>query len=154
MAEVTDAFVGLEGDFVVAVDVLAVVDPAVGAFDDPVAGLDDEAMGRFRPGDHVDGDVCPGRGGGDGLAGMALVDPVVGDGRRDLFGVAQQHRKGGPVLHVSRGYDDSGDQNAVRIDEHVPFDPVDFLGAVESAQPDTGAALTGDESTIAAGGLR
>lgn len=64
-----------EGGFVVAVDAAAVVDPTVGAFDHPASGLDGEAVVGFRPGNHLHGDIRLGRGGGDDLAGVAVVHP-------------------------------------------------------------------------------
>jgi hypothetical protein len=73
LAEVDEAFVCLEGDFVVSVDASVVVNPAVGTFDHPAPWLDDEAAGGFLPADHVDGDTGLGCSGGDGLAGIALV---------------------------------------------------------------------------------
>jgi hypothetical protein len=48
LAEVDEAFVRCQVGFVVAVDAAAVVDPAVGAFDDPTSRLDDEAVAGFR----------------------------------------------------------------------------------------------------------
>jgi len=56
------------------------------------------------------------------------------DGRGDTFGLAQQLRECGPVLHVGFG-DDGRDEDAGGVDQDVTFDAVDFLGAVESARP-------------------
>jgi hypothetical protein len=50
--------VGGEGGLVVAADPAAVVDPAVGAFDYPAAGLDDEAVVGFGSGHDVNGDAA------------------------------------------------------------------------------------------------
>lgn len=55
---------GIQGDFVVAVEPAAVVDPGVGAFNHPTARLDDEPVGGFRPGYYVNAD--PSLGGGIG----------------------------------------------------------------------------------------
>ena len=49
MAEVDEAFVRGGGYFVVPVNAAAVVDPVVGGFDHPAAGLDDEAVVGFGP---------------------------------------------------------------------------------------------------------
>jgi hypothetical protein len=49
LAEDEESFVGGEGGFVVAVDPAAVVDSAVGAFDDPAAWLDDEPWPGLGP---------------------------------------------------------------------------------------------------------
>jgi hypothetical protein len=49
LAEGEESFVGLEGDLVVAVQSWAVVDSAVGGFDDPAASMDDEAASGFGP---------------------------------------------------------------------------------------------------------
>lgn len=46
----------------------------------------------------------------------------------------QQRGECDPVLHVGC-CDDGGDQDTGRVDQHVPFDPVDFLSAVEAARP-------------------
>lgn len=62
--------------FVVAVEALALVDPPVGAFDESAAGLDLEAVGRFRPGTDIHADRCQVGGLGDRLAGVALVADV------------------------------------------------------------------------------
>lgn len=43
-------------------------------------------------------DTGVGRGGGDGLDGVALVDPHVGDGQGDPFCLAQQLGECGPGL--------------------------------------------------------
>jgi hypothetical protein len=44
---VDEAFVCGQGGFVVAVDAAAVVGPAVGVFNDPAAGLNDELVAAF-----------------------------------------------------------------------------------------------------------
>jgi hypothetical protein len=124
-------FVGGEGDFVVAVQASTVVDPAVGAFDHPPARLTPEPVVRFRAGD--DGGADAGALGGisHGLAGVALVQPDVSDGGRDSFWpyAAELALR----AHVGGG-EDGRDQNAGAVDEDVVFDPVDFLGAAESAR--------------------
>jgi hypothetical protein len=48
-----------EVDVVVAIAAAAVVDPTVGAFDDPPARLDDEPLARFPSGHDVDGHAGP-----------------------------------------------------------------------------------------------
>jgi hypothetical protein len=58
------------------------------------------------------------------------------DGRSDTFGLAQQLRECGPVLHVGFG-DDGRDEDASGVDQDVAFD-----------------ALADDESTTAAVGCR
>lgn len=64
--------------------------------------------------------------------GVALINPHVTDGRGDPFRLAEQLRKCCPILDVGLG-DDGGDQHTGGVNEHMPFDAVDFLGPVESA---------------------
>jgi hypothetical protein len=49
LAEDEKAFVRIEGDLMVTVEALAMVDSSIGAFDRPPARLDDEAAAGFRP---------------------------------------------------------------------------------------------------------
>ncbi len=88
----------------------------------------------FRPGHDVNGDTGLGGGVGDSGCGVALVHPDVGDGRRDPFGAAHELRERGAVLCVGRGYD-GRDEDSGAVDQHVAFDAVDLLGAVEPARP-------------------
>lgn len=102
-----------------AVDALQLLIQPVGMFDNPAARLDDEPVTGFGSRHHIDGDTCLGRGRGDGVAGVALVHPHVGDGRRDPFRFPPQGRERSPTLHVSRG-DDGGDHDVGAVDQHVP----------------------------------
>ena len=54
MAGDQELLMGGDGDFVVAVQVTAVVDPAVGGFVHPPARLHDEPVAGFGPGHDVD----------------------------------------------------------------------------------------------------
>ena len=65
-----EPFVGGEGDFVVAAEAAAVVDPAIGALDDPPPRTDAEALNGFRAGHDVDTDSGAPGGIHDGLAGV------------------------------------------------------------------------------------
>jgi hypothetical protein len=153
LAEVDEFFVCGQGGLVVAVDAAAVVDPAVGAIDDPAAGLDDQPVARFRPGHHIHRDTGLRRCGGDGLAGVALVDPQVADRGGDRRGLAQQCRKRRTILHVRFG-DDGGDQDAGGVDESVPVEAVDLVAPSHPRGPATGDAFTLEEASTAAVGRR
>src|SRR5258707_15030465 len=75
-------------------------------FDDRASRLNDEAVSGCRLGHDLDGDTGLDCSPGDGLAGVALVDPHVVDGGRDPFGLAQPLGECGPI---------TGD--ALRLDE-------------------------------------
>jgi hypothetical protein len=100
LAEDQKALVRCKGDFVVAVESSAVVDPSVGAFDDPASRLDSEPAVGFGTGHDVEADAGSGGRLGDGCAGVALVQPDVGDGRCDPFRLPEEFREGGSVLDV------------------------------------------------------
>jgi hypothetical protein len=71
---------------------------------------------------------------GNGSAGVALVQPEVGDGGGDPFVPAQQCREHGSVLGVGWG-DDGRNQHSGGVDEDVTLDAIDFFGAVKTAWP-------------------
>lgn len=146
MAEHQEAFVGVKGDFVVAVEPTAVVDPSVGAFDHPPSRLNGEPAAGLRAGHDVDGDFGLGSGLGDGGAGVALVHRNVGDGRRDALGPAQQLREGVAVLYVGRG-DTAAPRMPLESTSTWRFTPSTFLAPSNPRGPLTGDALTDDEST-------
>ena len=91
LAEDQETFVCCEGDFVVAVESAAVVDPAVGVFDDPAARLGPEPVGGFGAGHDIDADTGALGALSDRGAGVALVEPDVGDGGCDRFRLAKQY---------------------------------------------------------------
>jgi hypothetical protein len=97
LAEDEESCVGFEGGFVVAVQARAVVDPAVGGFDDPSARLHDEPAAGFEPRHDVDGDAGLGGGVSDSGSGVTVVRPEVGGGWCDAFGLWQQCWSRGPV---------------------------------------------------------
>jgi hypothetical protein len=64
-----EAFVSVEGDFVVTVQAAAMVDPAVGAFDHPASRLDENPQPGFGP--DTTSTVTPAL-----VAASATVDPM------------------------------------------------------------------------------
>jgi hypothetical protein len=124
---------------------------AVGAFDDPAAGLDNEPVAGFRPRHPIDGDTGLGRGPADCLAGVARVEPHVLDTGRGPFRRAQQRGKRGPVLHVSCS-DDGRDHQARGVDEDMAFTSSTFFAPSNLRGPATGEAVTPQEPTTPAVG--
>lgn len=77
--------------------------------------------------------VAMGGGIGNRRAGVG-VDPGVRDGRRDVFGLAQQPGECVAIVQIGRG-DNSSGQNSGGVDQHVTFDVIDLLRAVEPTRP-------------------
>ena len=65
-------------------------------------------------------------------AGVALVDPQVGDARKLLVSAVEQQRHGRTILNICRVHLGSKDE-ATSIDENVAFAAVDTLGTIVAA---------------------
>jgi hypothetical protein len=148
LAEDEEAFVGGEGEFVVAVEAAAVVDPSIGGFDDPPAWLDAEPAGGFGCGHDVDADAGFGRGVGDRGVGVALVEPNVGDGRCGRFRPAWELGEVARSCTLASVTVAATGMPALSM-RMWRCAPSTFLAPLHPRGPVTGDALAEDESTTA-----
>ena len=113
---------GFQGGLPLADHAPVAVDPCVGAFHDPAAGLNEEpgARWRLRAADDLDVDArLLGEFSGGG-AGVALVGPHLGDVRAVGLGCGQQSAQDRAVLFVGGG--DLYCEEQAGVGEDVPED--------------------------------
>jgi hypothetical protein len=136
LAENEKAFVSVEGDFVLSVEAPAVVDLAVGAFDQPPArprtGLGADTMSTVTPAL---------------AAAWVTVEPVwpLSTPRCVMVGatrLALRSSLGDAVRScTSAGVRMAATRMPSGVDQHMAFDTVDFVRAVEPTRPGDRARL-------------